>query len=137
MKPAGKRALVAFLMEAFQISERHGCRLLQCPRSTQRYRSCRQDDRGLALRLKELALARPRFGYRRLHVFVAAGRLGGESQAYLPPVLRGGAVGTDQAASEAGGGDSGSGTVAECARAMLEYGFCDGPVAGWTSIFRP
>ena len=57
-------------MDAFQISERHGCRLLQCPRSTQRYRSCRQDDRGLALRLKELALARPRFGYRRLHVLL-------------------------------------------------------------------
>ena len=59
-----------FLMDAFQISERHGCRLLQCPRSTQRYRSCRQDDRGLALRLKELALAQPRFGYRRLHVLL-------------------------------------------------------------------
>ena len=61
---------MAFLIEAFQISEHHGCRLLQCPRSTQRYRSRRQDDRGLALRLKELALARPRFGYRRLHVLL-------------------------------------------------------------------
>ena len=70
IKPAGRRALVTFLMEAFQISERHGCRLLQCQRSTQRYRSRRQDDRGLALRLKELALARPRFGYRRLHVLL-------------------------------------------------------------------
>ena len=70
IKPTGRRALVAFLIEAFQISERHGCRLLQCPRSTQRYRSRRSDDRGLALRLKELALARPRFGYRRLHVLL-------------------------------------------------------------------
>ena len=61
---------MAFLVDAFQISERHGCRLLSCHRSTQRYRSRRSDDRGLALRLKELALARPRFGYRRLHVLL-------------------------------------------------------------------
>ncbi len=42
IKPADRRALVAFLMAAFRISERHGCRLLRCPRSTQRYRARRQ-----------------------------------------------------------------------------------------------
>ena len=49
MKLAGKRALVAFLMDAFQISERIGCRLLSYHRSMVRHRSQRQDDRRLAL----------------------------------------------------------------------------------------
>ena len=67
----------------------------------------------------------------------AAGRLGGEPQAHLPPVLRSGAVGTDQTASEAGGGDPGSGTGTKCPGAMLEHGFCDGPVAGWAGVSGP
>ena len=68
---------------------------------------------------------------------VTTGRLGGESQAHLPLVLRGRAVGTDQTTPEAGGGGSGSGPRAECAGAMLEHGFCDGPLVGWSCVSGP
>ena len=45
--------------------------------------------------------------------------------------------GTDQTTPEAGGGDPGSGPRAECAGAMLEYGFCDGPAHKWAGVSGP
>jgi putative transposase len=42
---------------------------MEVPRTTYRYRSCR-DDSELRERLLELARERPRFGYRRLHILL-------------------------------------------------------------------
>ena len=47
-------------------SQRHACRLVGLQPKTYRYASTRPDDGALRLRLKELALERRRFGYRRL-----------------------------------------------------------------------
>jgi putative transposase len=51
-------------------SERRACELAGLARSTCRYRLRRTDDEVLVGRLRELAAARPRFGYRRLHVLL-------------------------------------------------------------------
>ena len=54
------------VLEDYAISERRACRLVMLHRSVCRYRAHGRDDRALRLRLKELAYARPRYGYRRL-----------------------------------------------------------------------
>ena len=49
------------------MSERRACRVLDQPRSTQRYESSpRDDEAALAKRMRELVKERPRFGYRRI-----------------------------------------------------------------------
>jgi len=57
-------------MVAFKVSERHACRLIRLGRTTQRYRHRRDDQMALRIRLKELATARPRYGYLRLHILL-------------------------------------------------------------------
>ena len=54
------------MFESHEISERRACRLMVLHRSVCRYQAHGRDDRALRLRLKELAYARPRYGYRRL-----------------------------------------------------------------------
>ena len=53
-----------------RVSERQACRALGWPRSSHRYRGRRRDQTPLRMRMKELAVARPRYGYRRLHVLL-------------------------------------------------------------------
>jgi putative transposase len=55
----------------YGLSERRACRLVGIGRSTLRYRKrARSDEPSLRQRLRDLAAARPRFGYRRLHVLL-------------------------------------------------------------------
>ena len=68
--PAAKREAVAHLRSAFDMSERRACRTIGCVRMTVRYRCRRPDDAELRERLRSLARARRRFGYRRLHVLL-------------------------------------------------------------------
>jgi putative transposase len=57
--------------ERYGVSERRACRLVGIGRSTLRYRSRpHREEESLRRRLRELAAARPRFGYRRLHVLL-------------------------------------------------------------------
>jgi transposase InsO family protein len=53
----------------YAFSERRACWLMLVAVSMYRYRS-RRDDSGLRRKLRELALEKPRFGYRRLHVLL-------------------------------------------------------------------
>jgi putative transposase len=57
------------LLEEFRASERHVCELMAVARSSGRYRS-RRDDSRIEERLRELAREHPRFGYRRLHLYL-------------------------------------------------------------------
>lgn len=57
------------LLEEYKVSERHVCELMSVPRSSGRYRS-RRDDGKVQERLRELAREHPRFGYRRLHLYL-------------------------------------------------------------------
>ena len=61
-----------FLVTRFPVSQRRVCRLLEQPRSTQRLSPTVPSDfeQALRARLRELAKARPRFGYRRLHALL-------------------------------------------------------------------
>lgn len=55
---------------AYEVSERRACRALGFPRATHRYQSIRDDRAKLRIRLRDLAAARVRYGYRRLHLLL-------------------------------------------------------------------
>jgi putative transposase len=69
VRPAQRRAAVAYAQARFGLSQRRTCRLVGAGRSTVRYRS-RREDGVVRRRLRELAAERPRFGYRRLHALL-------------------------------------------------------------------
>lgn len=58
------------LCRIYDISQSRSCRLVRLARSTSYYRSRGKDVWVLIGRLKELAAARPRYGYRRLYVLL-------------------------------------------------------------------
>jgi len=58
------------ILEDYEISARVACRLIEIHRSVFYYQSRSKDDRDLRLRLKELAFARPRYGYERLTILL-------------------------------------------------------------------
>lgn len=66
MTPAARRIAVGVMTSEVRISERRACALVGAWRSTARYLSRRKDPEELVGRLRELALARPRSGYRLL-----------------------------------------------------------------------
>ncbi len=70
MKPSRRREVVGHLRQAYDVSERRACGATAFARSSQRYRSRRDPQTALRMRLKELAAARVRYGYRRLHVLL-------------------------------------------------------------------
>jgi putative transposase len=67
---AERRHVTQFLQETFHMSQRHACRLVEHPRSTQRYALGLEDQPELRGRLISLAEQRPRFGYPRLHILL-------------------------------------------------------------------
>lgn len=67
MSPSRKRAAVCKLQDEFAVSERRACKVLNQPRSCQRYEvKPRDDEPKLIERMRDLARSRPRFGYRRI-----------------------------------------------------------------------
>ena len=68
--PAARREAVAHLRVAYEVSERRACSTLCTDRTSVRYRSRRPSDAAARGRLRELALVRRRFGYRRLHILL-------------------------------------------------------------------
>jgi putative transposase len=64
-----RRAAVGFVRESFELSRRRACRLIGISESSWRYVSVRSDG-PLVDRLRELAVERSRFGYRRLYVLL-------------------------------------------------------------------
>lgn len=68
--PSRRRGVVEHLRAAYRVSERRACRATGFHRSTQRYRARRDPPVELRMRLKELAAARVRYGYRRLHLLL-------------------------------------------------------------------
>jgi putative transposase len=55
---------------AFHVSKQRACRLVRLGHSTFYWRSKAKDQGPLRTRLRELAAARPRFGYPRLHILL-------------------------------------------------------------------
>jgi len=66
-----RRQVVTHLLAAFpQSSERRACRLVRLRRSQWQYRSVRGYDAAVRTRLRELAAAKPRWGYQQLHILL-------------------------------------------------------------------
>ncbi len=62
--------MVKQLQVCYQVSERRACRALEFPRSTHVYKSIREPQTVLRIRLRDLAGARVGYGYRRLTVLL-------------------------------------------------------------------
>ena len=70
VRPAVRRDVVGVLRGTYQVSQRRACSAMGFGRSSHRYRSRRDPQVALRLRLKDLAAVRVRYGYRRLHVLL-------------------------------------------------------------------
>lgn len=55
-------------LQADGLTQRQTCRLIDCTRSTLHYKSTRPSDEPIATRMRELAMERPRWGWRRLKI---------------------------------------------------------------------
>jgi putative transposase len=69
-RPALKKRAVAYVVSHYALKMRRACRLLKQPRSVQYYSSIKDPRHDLRSRMRELAQARVRYGYRRLHVLL-------------------------------------------------------------------
>jgi transposase InsO family protein len=67
VNPQMRREAVLVMQLEVELSQRRACGLMELYRATCRYRRRRGEDQQLRVRLRELAEARRRFGYRRLH----------------------------------------------------------------------
>src|SRR6516164_9419321 len=65
-----RREAVLVMQMEVELSQRRACGLMELHRATCRYRKRRSEDQRLRVRLRELAEARRRFGYRRLHILL-------------------------------------------------------------------
>jgi putative transposase len=70
VKPVVRREVAGHLQKADSVSERRACSATGFQSSSQRYRKRSDPQIELRLRLKELAAARVRYGYRRLHILL-------------------------------------------------------------------
>jgi putative transposase len=81
--PGAKREAVAHLRAVMGLSERRACSIVAIDRATVRYTPKRPADTQLRERLRELANARRRFGYRRLFVLLRQeGERSGKNRIY-------------------------------------------------------
>ena len=86
MTPSRRREVVRHLQQAYGLSERRACRATGFARSTQRYRSVADPQTALRVRLRDLAAARVRYGYRRLWVLLRREAWDGKTSCG-PPIL--------------------------------------------------
>ena len=70
VSPQARREAVLVMQVEVELSQRRACGLMELYRATCRYRKCRNEDQPLRVRLRELAEARRRFGYRRLQILL-------------------------------------------------------------------
>ena len=70
MSPQTRREAVLVMQVEVELSQRRACGLMELYRATCRYQRRRSEDQPLRMRLRELAEARRRFGYRRLQILL-------------------------------------------------------------------
>jgi putative transposase len=66
VKAAPRRAIVDYLKNCYPASERRACHLAGIARRVYSYKSCKDPQMALRLRMKELAMTRMRYGYRKI-----------------------------------------------------------------------
>src|SRR5580698_3428475 len=70
VKPSRRGPMVERLVGSYFVSERRACRVLRLARATYRYRSCLDPQTELRMRIREIAQARVRYGYRKIRVLL-------------------------------------------------------------------
>lgn len=70
MKPACKRELANFLIDAYRVSIRRATAVIQLRQATYFYRPTPRDDRAERQRIREIAATRIRYGAERIHVLL-------------------------------------------------------------------
>ena len=70
VEPSPKRRIVDHLKCSYPVSERRACRLLRFARTSYHYRSRRDPRTALRQRMREIAAARVRYGYRKIRVLL-------------------------------------------------------------------
>jgi putative transposase len=70
VKPSPKRGVVDHLKATYQVSERRACGLVHQARSVYHYRSRRDPRTEVRARMREIAAARVRYGYRKIRVLL-------------------------------------------------------------------
>lgn len=70
MKPSWRRRVVEYLCGGYGVSKRRACGVARLARSTERYRSQKDGQTALRLRIREIAQARIRYGYRKVRVLL-------------------------------------------------------------------
>jgi len=70
MRPARRKSAVEHMQIVWQVSVRRACRTLKAARSSLYYKSRRDEQAVLRLRIREIAETRIRYGYRRIHVLL-------------------------------------------------------------------
>jgi len=70
VKPSRRGPTVEALVGSYGVAERRACRVLRVPRATYRYRSCLDPRTELRMRIREIAQARVRYGYRKIRVLL-------------------------------------------------------------------
>lgn len=70
LRPSQKRVVVGYLCVAYPISERRACRTVRGARATYHYPSHRDPRTALRQRIREMAQARVRYGYRKIRVLL-------------------------------------------------------------------
>ncbi len=70
MKPSRRRPVVEYLCDGYRVSERRACGVARIARSTQRYHGNKDPQTALRLRIREIAQARIRYGYRKIRVLL-------------------------------------------------------------------
>jgi putative transposase len=82
-QPALKRPVVEYILDHYGVTQRRACRLVKLHRSVFYYRSVKDPQLELRIRMRELAHSRVRYGYRRIHVLLRReGFRLGKNQAY-------------------------------------------------------
>ena len=65
-----KKTIADWLVETYAVSKRRACRLMQLYWSSYNYQPVKKDERALIVRIRDLAAARVRYGYRRITVLL-------------------------------------------------------------------
>ena len=70
VKPSRRRPVVNYLGGVYRVSQRRACEVARIPVSTFRYQSTQEPRTALRLRIREIAQARIRYGYRKIRVLL-------------------------------------------------------------------
>ena len=84
-----RRSAVRYLAGRYAVSERRGCAVTGTARSTFQYKSARPSQEALRQKIRDLALSRVRYGYKRIHVLLKRQGVHVNKEARLSPVLPG------------------------------------------------